>query len=175
MANISVPNSFTDGTSADPTLVNENFDSLINGLSDGNVDISIDTIDLNGSLIVTGDAYELAWQDYSGISTIVGWGSFTTKLIFRKTVGRLTYVMWNISGTSNSTSTTITSGYTSANDIDVRVITNYAKDNSVELVASGILVAKNSTVITMYKKEGSSWTNSGTKTVQGQIVFQNSL
>ena len=44
------------------------------------------------------------WIDFSEQSTIVGWSSYTRKIIKYKVVGNIVYVYMNISGTSNSTS-----------------------------------------------------------------------
>jgi hypothetical protein len=54
MAAISVPNSFTNGTAADATEVNANFDAITNGLGDGTKDISVSAITAAGATTLNG-------------------------------------------------------------------------------------------------------------------------
>lgn len=49
-----------------------------------------------------------AWTDYSGTSTIVGWGAFVTKIISYRVIGKTVFVAFLITGTSNSATTTFT-------------------------------------------------------------------
>lgn len=49
-----------------------------------------------------------AWTDYSGTSTIVGWGAFTLKTISYRVIGKTVLVAFLITGTSNSATTTFT-------------------------------------------------------------------
>lgn len=54
MAAISVPNEFTNGTAADATEVNANFDAITDGLSDGTKDITVSAATINGALTANG-------------------------------------------------------------------------------------------------------------------------
>lgn len=54
MANISVTYSFTNGTTADASEVNTNFQNIINGLSDGSKDISVAAITAAGIFTANG-------------------------------------------------------------------------------------------------------------------------
>lgn len=54
MANISVTYSFTNGTTADATEVNQNFTDIINGTSDGTKDLSVSAITAAGTLTANG-------------------------------------------------------------------------------------------------------------------------
>lgn len=54
MANIAVTYSFSNGTTADATQVNENFTNIINGLSDGTKDISVSAITAAGTATFNG-------------------------------------------------------------------------------------------------------------------------
>ncbi len=47
------------------------------------------------------DFYTVPWTDYSGTSTLVGWTSYTTKVIEYKKIGKLVFVHYNIVGTSD--------------------------------------------------------------------------
>lgn len=54
MANISVTNSFTNGTTADASQVNQNFTDIINGTSDGTKDFSINALTCAGTATLNG-------------------------------------------------------------------------------------------------------------------------
>lgn len=54
MANPSVTYSFTNGTAADATQVNQNFTDLINGLTDGTKSLSIDALTCAGTTTLNG-------------------------------------------------------------------------------------------------------------------------
>jgi hypothetical protein len=54
MASITVTNSFTNGTVADASAVNQNFTDIINGTSDGSKDFSISALTVAGNLSCTG-------------------------------------------------------------------------------------------------------------------------
>lgn len=55
MAFISIPNSLTNGTTADASLVQADFDAIINGLSDTTKDLSINALTLAGALTANGN------------------------------------------------------------------------------------------------------------------------
>ncbi len=85
---ISVPNTFSNGTAADATAVNNNFAAIINGLSDGTKSLSIDALTVaglfninniaafpivagvKGQLLQNGGTNDLTWS--------YGAGNFTT-------------------------------------------------------------------------------------------------
>jgi hypothetical protein len=54
MAAISVTHTFTNGTAADATEVNENFDDIVQGLSDGTKDVTVSAITANGAATFNG-------------------------------------------------------------------------------------------------------------------------
>lgn len=54
MAAITVPNTFSNGTAADATAVNANFDAITDGLSDGTKDITISAVTANGAATFNG-------------------------------------------------------------------------------------------------------------------------
>ena len=54
MAAISVTHTFTNGTAADATEVNQNFTDIVNGLSDGTDDITVSAVTANGAATFNG-------------------------------------------------------------------------------------------------------------------------
>jgi hypothetical protein len=55
----------------------------------------------------SGDLYTVTWTDYSGSSTIVGWTTPTAKIRYKK-IGKLVWVQYQITGTSNAGTTSFT-------------------------------------------------------------------
>ena len=120
------------------------------------------------NLIATIDIYTVARTDYSAISTIVGWSSFTTKEIFYKRVGGLVFVWFYIYGTSDSTSVTFTLPV--ATQLGNPWYSCISQDNGGSLV-SAIFSMTGSTVSVSKDANGGSWTNSGVKRCSGFFCY----
>ena len=114
------------------------------------------------------------WIDYSATSTIVGWSSFTTKIIRYRVIGKQIFVQFQLDGTSNSTSLT----FTLPSNILTPMYNNcYAVDNGVANVGMCINFSGGTNVITGYRFNTatsltSTWTASGTKTYKGQFFYE---
>jgi len=123
-------------------------------------------------LSVTGDIYTVAWTDYSGTSTIVGWSSYTTQKIFYKKVGKLVFVEFSLSGTSNSATTTFTLPFARHNNGYSLKVTIQITDNGA--IATGLFeLPSNSSTVTFYSTLGEAgWTASGTKGVIGEFCYE---
>ena len=112
------------------------------------------------------------WVDYSATSTIVGWSSFTTKIIKYRVVGKQVFVIFDLEGTSNSASApTFTLPYSAVNSTSY---TNYGVDNGVANIITSILTTS---TITSYRWTSftvltGTWTSSGSKRIFGQLNFQ---
>lgn len=111
------------------------------------------------------------WTDYSATSTIVGWSSYTTKLIYYKDIGKTRFMYVNIDGTSNSTSTSFTLPSVCSNTI------NYGgqmrtDDNGNINMGHFTLASGASTVNCYYGVAAAAWTASGTKRLLGQFTYQ---
>ena len=126
----------------------------------------------------TGDIYSNSggWQDYSGGSTIVGFSSILTKVIYYKKIGKTVFVTMYITGTSNSTSFTFTVPYTNAaysNPQGYNAMVQ-VRDNSVTQTTPGVvLLPQNSSTVTVFKDCAQNpFTASGNKFVSGQFWYQ---
>ncbi len=114
------------------------------------------------------------WIDYSSTSTIVGWSSFTVKIIRYRVIGKQVCVQYQLQGTSISATTTFTLPNTSIN-IEVNQ-NNLTVDNSV--VSLGLLqITSNSNIVSFAKwtainSNTSTFTASGTKMVKGQFFYE---
>ena len=125
-----------------------------------------------GTVTIT-DAYTTNWTDYAATSTIVGWSSFTTKVLQYRRVGSVVEVEFILAGTSDSTAVTFT--------VPVAAIARYfgvtmidTRDNGVVLTTPGrCLIAASTGNCACYSNCASAaWTNSGTKLVQGYLRYR---
>lgn len=112
-----------------------------------------------------------AWTDYSASSTIVGWSSFTTKLIYYKDIGKTRFIYIHFDGTSNSTSTsfTVPTACTNTMNFGGQIRTD---DNGTTNLGHYVLTANTSTVNCYYGVSAAAWTASGTKRLLGQFTYQ---
>ena len=145
-------------------------DTIFASVMDASGDVTI-----GGDLEITGDISTVQWADYGGTSTVVGWSGTPTTNIWYKKIGNIVFVMFAISGTSNSTSTTFSLPYTSVNSTGARVtISGRGMDNGSWLLNSTMIYMEpNLSVLTVYKDLGANgWTASGNKQVHGQFWFE---
>ena len=121
---------------------------------------------------LTGDIYNVVWTDYSAISTIVGWTSFTTKQIYYKKVGKLIFCAFYLSGTSDSATTTFTLPSNATQYFGGAIA--QAKDNGSTLTtAVRIFGGGGGNAFAAYKDFSSaSWTTSGTKEIIGSFWYE---
>jgi hypothetical protein len=115
------------------------------------------------------------WIDFSEQSTIVGWSSFTAKIIRYKVVGNIVYLYFNLAGTSNSTSTTFTLPIQPK--LFVSISYCYGVDSNVATISIASQATTPSNVITGYRftalnTVSATWTASGTKQIQGQFFYE---
>jgi len=98
MAYPSVTNSFTDATTIDAVQLNENFNDIVNGVSDGTKDIQVANSTVNGYADITGDVYTTALTNYSNTVTISGLDTVTTKYFYYKRIGNIVHVWFYVLG-----------------------------------------------------------------------------
>ena len=115
------------------------------------------------------------WIDFSEQSTIVGWSTFTQKTIRYKVVGNIVYVVFNITGTSNSTTTSFTLPVQSKT-LFGNVYSNATDNNASNIggiyqaaIPSQVFIAYRHTSLTAISL---TWTASGTKQIQGQFFYE---
>jgi len=119
-------------------------------------------------------AEEGVWADYSAVSTIMGWASFTTKKIMTKLIGKRCIVEGYISGVSNSPYVQISLPYNPSQLIGVSVYLPCAitSDNGGDSETSVGYVIYNNPVLIINKGQSGNFTNSGTKIVQFQLSYE---
>jgi len=113
------------------------------------------------------------WIEFSDNSTIVGWGT-PTKQILYKVVGKIAYILFNITGTSNSTSTTFTVPFPSAYPSNTTTVSYGVNSGTANLFDA--ILPTNSTLVTCLRWSAittrATWTSSGTKTITGQFFYE---
>jgi hypothetical protein len=119
------------------------------------------------------------WIDFSEQSTIVGWSSFTTKIIRYKVVGKMVFCYINIVGTSNSATTNFTLPFAASSTYGS--VTSYnggfvGIDNATGYHAY-VTMTQSSNVIscgvwTTVSNSTATWTASGNKTIRGHFFYE---
>jgi len=115
----------------------------------------------------------LDWVDYSGVSTIVGWGSFTTKEIqYRYLNLNTVLVNFYLVGVSNSTGASFTLPSTCINSVGNP--SGVIGDNGVLTATPGLILclANTNSVVLSSNLTGAAWTASGTKSIAGQFIYR---
>ncbi len=124
---------------------------------------------------IVGDAdiYTRASSDYSGSSTIVGFSSISTQLIYTKRVGNMVIIHYDIAGTSNSTSFSFTVPDTNIAQ-NVYETIGYTQDNGTVQSTPGRsrIDPSGTTVILSKNTAGAAWTASGTKRAIGTLIYE---
>lgn len=116
------------------------------------------------------------WISYGATSTIVGWSSFTTKIINYVKIGNIVFVNFTLSGVSNSTSITFSLPTSLANPLGITIFSASVSviNNGLTSAAPGMIMLSNGSYTPMVSRDatGLAWTASGTKTVRGQFFYQ---
>lgn len=114
-----------------------------------------------------------AFIDYSATSTIIGWASFTTKVIKYFQIGKLCFVIFDLEGTSNSTSSSFTLPLTQqGTPAFINSAMGLAVDNGAATANMGRLELASNVVSLFLTNAGTGWTGSGTKKILGQFFFE---
>jgi hypothetical protein len=117
------------------------------------------------------------WTNYSGTSTVVGWSSYNTKLIFYKKVGTTVFVQFYIEGTSNSTAVSFTLPYrmTSSTSLPMFATVRGSDQGVTNTDPACALMNNGAKIVNVYQTyAGGGWTNSGTKIVNGEFFYHTS-
>lgn len=113
------------------------------------------------------------WQEFT--TTIVGFSSNTIREIWYKRVGKAVLVNFHISGTSNATNLTFTLPFINTNNGQVEVMVAARVQNSGAFLAipGMAFLAVNSSTVSVFKDfAAATFSNTGTKSVQGQLWYQ---
>lgn len=116
---------------------------------------------------------DTSWIDYSALSTIIGWASFTTKELRYRVVGKQVFVHYSINGTSNSSQTQFSLPF--VNDAFSIEHTNRAVSGGTNRYGFGVLGASSS-IVTFYFWIGAStfssvWATTNNKFIRGQFFY----
>ncbi|NLG05968.1 MAG: hypothetical protein GX567_19395 [Clostridia bacterium] len=111
--------------------------------------------------------------DYSNTSTITGWSSFSTKLIWITSIGKLRIVRFYIEGTSGNATTRFTVPDAASSVLGGANAMARAKDNGsfVDTLAF-CQISLGATLVACFKDSSAgAWTSSGTKFVSGVLIY----
>jgi hypothetical protein len=125
-----------------------------------------------GELNILGDAFTVGWTDYSDVSTITGWSTVSSKNIYYKIVGKFIFIAFRIIGTSNANTASFTVPVTFAAGFNVQAVIIAQDGGSTWVTAGGLRVNiedGGNTVRAGIENSSTAWTDSGTKTIYGQI------
>tara|TARA_R110000868_G_C10390535_1_gene720293 strand:+ start:60 stop:479 length:420 start_codon:yes stop_codon:yes gene_type:complete len=118
------------------------------------------------------------WIDFSEQSTIVGWSSFTTKIIRYRVVGKIVFVHVDLAGTSNSVDLSITLPFNPSSIYTSGFVTNLgiSANNGANLIGY-LLGTVNSNILSgryaaSYFNVSATYTASGTKTMRVQFFYE---
>ena len=114
--------------------------------------------------------YDSGWIDYSATSTVVGWSSFTSKVIRYRILGKQMFVSFFINGTSNSTSASFTLPNQNKNIEQLQLM--YGINNGATTSNAYIYCNINSSTVLFYQNNSLIWTSSGVKTGWGQFFIE---
>lgn len=116
------------------------------------------------------------WIDFSGVSTVVGWTTFTDEHIRYKLSGRKLDIQWDIRGTSNNVASTFTVPYTSvstgfAGGAGAAVLGITVDNGAFTATPGQVTMGDNSSIVTLTSTMGgAAWTNAGSKQISGELM-----
>jgi hypothetical protein len=116
--------------------------------------------------------HQTALTDYSTTSTITGWSAFTIRTIWYIRIGKMVFVNFVLTGTSDSTAVTFTLPFDHlGSGGSVRQIISI-RDNTGSYTSGLALLTSGTNTVTCYSTPGTgAWTASGTKEVRGQLWY----
>lgn len=123
------------------------------------------------NVIVGNDIYTVPWTPYHDTSTIVGWSSFTNKLIHYKKVGDLVFVRFHITGTSNHILASFTLPFTHISQVANVYTPHLIYNNGVAAFGYSKLLAASATLLFYPAVAGGNWVTSGIKYLLGNIWY----
>jgi predicted HAD superfamily Cof-like phosphohydrolase len=122
--------------------------------------------------VTSTDIYSVPWTDYSEVSTITGFATFTTKQIYYKKIGKLFVFDFELGGTSNSNQTRFS--LPSPPLLDFGFSQSYTRDSGTAQTSlgRGVYSSANAAILCFKDGASASWTNTGTKTTRGQFFYE---
>lgn len=163
---LSVPsgsNLYLDGGS--DTYIQEGSSNIISIVAGGTTELTITSTDV----------YTEGWTDWSSTAAVTGWSSASVKKVFYKRYGKTVMLWWDLEGTSNSTSFSMTIPFTRSTDSGFTMIGPIGAIDATAAVTTGPIWQINSagtSIIFSKDALGTGWTNSGSKRAYGQCLYQ---
>lgn len=115
----------------------------------------------------------IGWIDLSESASIVGWSSFTTKLLAARQINiDSILITYFLSGVSDSTE--ISFILSKEATVSNYAVTGLTRDNNTLLASPAqVVLLQDSNIVNVYRDvTGAAWTASGTKEIAGQFIYQ---
>lgn len=115
----------------------------------------------------------IGWVDLSESASVVGWSSFTTKLIAARQLNiDSVLVTYFLAGTSNSSEVSFI--LSKAAEASCYAVPGLARDNGSLLTSPAqIVLLQDESIVNVYKDiTGAAWTASGSKEIAGQFIYR---
>jgi hypothetical protein len=110
--------------------------------------------------------------DYSTTSTVTGWSSTTAKGIYYYKIGKIVFVRFYITGTSDSTAVFFSLPYAKVAGMNVTVAIQATDNGGTATVGMAQMSTTATSTVNCYTSiAGAAWTNSGTKAVAGEFFY----
>lgn len=198
MTVISKPNTFSPNTAISSSQINANFDVLYNdyngGISASNLasgavttdkiaDANVTTAKIADSNVTSpkmsnSGTWDSSWATTAITPSKTGWSSTTKNVWQYIQIGKMVWLYFDVSGTSNSTSTSVTlpvaaRSISATNNFEG----SYGLAGDSAGVGAGprwnIDLSSSATLCTFFTTyTGGAWTASGTKQIRGFIIYE---
>lgn len=114
------------------------------------------------------------WIDYSSSVTITGFSSLSATYIQYVVIGKMMYVQFDFTGTSNATTFTFSLPYSSSTWSGKQMAIHHAVNNTTTQAYCTSVVNASSSTCNLYLNNNvttNAWTNTGTKQAQGILII----
>jgi hypothetical protein len=114
------------------------------------------------------------WIDYSSSVTITGYSTITNKLIQYMVIGKMMYVQFDFTGTSNATTFSFSLPYSSSSWSGMQIGVHHCIDQtSKQDFCTSVVNASSSTCNLYFQFDITSnqWSGTGTKKAQGVLII----
>lgn len=118
------------------------------------------------------DIDTVPWTDYSASANPLGWSGTPTVSVKYKKVGKLVFVHYKITGTSNATTATFDLPYSNGGGATLYASLATLADNGTYEAAGYTSMISASNRVNCYRSAGTAWTDSGTKAIYGSFWYE---
>lgn len=122
-------------------------------------------------ILVGKDIYSVPWTPYHDTSTIVGWSSYTNKVIEYKKIGKFVFVNFNITGTSDANQVRFSLPYTEGSS-STFTQTCWCVNSGARAIGWLYMTNNVAYFIPTASASSAGWVTSGDKRIAGQFCYE---